>query len=209
MKTLSRIMAVLAGILIYVSARAAVANYDTDSTYMKLRMAMNESFNNADEERFAVDIKNLEDYLLKQDDLHAYYTQRCNEIVFMMNTQNILEAYKAARQLSQELRDKKLDKEMYMAYNMLGHIYRYCGNKEGAKRNFRRVIKMMEEAGYRESMPPIYMNIVGVLEEETPRGAAAHGQSTGHSQRHRRSASSTLRHDARSSITTWATRRSS
>ena len=173
MKTLSRIMAVLAGILIYVSARAAVANYDTDSTYQRLRSAMHESFNNADEERFFVDVRNLEDYLLEKGDMHGYYTQRCNEIVFLMNSQNIVEAYKGARKLSQELQERKLHEEMYMAYNMLGHIYRYCGNKEGAKRNFRRVIKMMEEAGYRESMPPIYMNIVGVLEEEEPEKALA------------------------------------
>jgi signal transduction histidine kinase len=69
------------------------------------------------------------------------------------------------------LREKKLDKEMYMAHNMLGHIYRYCGNEEEAKNSFRQVIEMMEKAGYRESMPPIYMNIVGVLENDDPQEA--------------------------------------
>ena len=103
-------------------------DYDNDSIYKVLRDSMSESFNNADEVRFNRDIKKLEDYLLGQNDIHGYYTQRCNEIVFMMNTQKIFEAYKAARQLSAELREKKLDKEMYMAHNMLGHIYRYCGN---------------------------------------------------------------------------------
>ena len=49
-----------------------------------------------------------------------------------------------------------------MAYNMLGHINRYCGNKVAAKRNFNTVLSMMEEAGYYESMPPIYMNLVNV-----------------------------------------------
>lgn len=58
-----------------------------------------------------------------------------------------------------------------MAYNMLGHIYRYCGNEEGALRSFRNVIDMMEKSGYRESQPPIYMNIVGVIEEENPQEA--------------------------------------
>ena len=95
-------------------------DYDNDSIYKMLRDSMSESFNNADEVRFNRDIKKLEDYLLQQNDMHGYYTQRCNEIVFMMNTQKIFEAYKAARQLSAELREKKLDKEMYMAHNMLG-----------------------------------------------------------------------------------------
>ena len=134
-------------------------DYDNDSIYKVLRDSMSESFNNADEVRFNRDIKKLEDYLLGQNDIHGYYTQRCNEIVFMMNTQKIFEAYKAARQLSAELREKKLDKEMYMAHNMLGHIYRYCGNEEEAKRSFRQVIEMMQQSGYRESTPPIYMNI--------------------------------------------------
>lgn len=149
----------------------AKVDYDNDSVYKVLRDSMHESFNNADEKRFVHDIQKLEDYLLKQNDMHDYYTQRCNEIVFMMNTQKIFEAYKAARQLSAELREKKLDKEMYMAYNMLGHIYRYCGNEESAKRNFRNVIDMMEKSGYRESMPPIYMNIVGVVENDNPQEA--------------------------------------
>lgn len=149
----------------------AKVDYDNDPVFAVLRDSMNESFNNADEERFSRDIKNLEDYLLKRNDMHGYYTQRCNEIVFMMNSQKVFEAYKAARKLSEELRDKRLDKEMYMAYNMLGHIYRYCGNKEAAKRNFRQVIELMEKHGYYDSMPPIYMNIVGVVEEENPKEA--------------------------------------
>ncbi len=153
-------------LLLGIGSGQAKVDYDHDSIYQVLRDSMSESFNNADEVRFNRDIKKLEDYLLQKDDMHGYYTQRCNEIVFMMNTQKIFEAYKAARKLSEELREKKLDKEMYMAHNMLGHIYRYCGNGEEAKKSFRQVIEMMEKAGYRESMPPIYMNIVGVLEED-------------------------------------------
>lgn len=158
-------------LLLGIGSGQAKVDYDHDSIYQVLRDSMSESFNNADEVRFNRDIKKLEDYLLQKDDMHGYYTQRCNEIVFMMNTQKIFEAYKAARKLSEELREKKLDKEMYMAHNMLGHIYRYCGNEEEAKKSFRQVIEMMEKAGYRESMPPIYMNIVGVLEDVDPQEA--------------------------------------
>ena len=88
-----------------------------------------------------------------------------------MNRQRIFEAYKLARQLANELREKKLDKEMYMAYNMLGHLNRYCGNRETAKENFRQVIRLMEEAGYYESMPPIYMNLVNVSLSDDPEEA--------------------------------------
>lgn len=137
-------------------------DYKNDTTYLRLREAMHHAFNDGDSTRFFPALKNLEDYLLKQEDLHGYYTQRCNEIVFLINRQKIFEAYKLAYKLSSELREKKLDKEMYMAYNMLGHINRYCGNKEEAKRNFYHVIELMENAGYYESIPPIYMNIVNV-----------------------------------------------
>jgi len=129
------------------------------------------AFNNGDSATFFPALAKLQDYLLKQDDLHAYYTQRCNEIIFLMNRQRIFEAYKLAHKLAQELREKRLDKEMYMAYNMLGHLNRYCGNKETAKENFRQVIKMMEQAGYYESMPPIYMNIVNVAIDDDPEEA--------------------------------------
>jgi len=60
---------------------------------------------------------------------------------------------------------------MYMAYNMLGHLNRYCGNKEAARRNFRQVISMMEKAGYYESLPPIYMNLVNIELNDNPKEA--------------------------------------
>jgi len=143
-------------------------SYKNSKEYLTLRDSMRNAFNSGDSARFFPALKALQDYLLKQDDQHAYYTQRCNEIVFLMNRQRIFEAYKLARQLANELREKKLDKEMYMAYNMLGHLNRYCGNRETAKENFRQVIRLMEEAGYYESMPPIYMNLVNVSLSDDP-----------------------------------------
>ena len=147
---------------------AEKVDYKNDKTYLELRDSMHHAFNDADSARFFPALKNLEDYLLKQNDLHAYYTQRCNEIVFQLNRQKIYEAYVLGRDLSMELREKKLDKEMYMAYNMLGHLNRYCGNKAAARRNFRYVIDQMEKYGYYESMPPIYMNLVNVEMDENP-----------------------------------------
>ena len=143
-------------------------SYKNSKEYLALRDSMRNAFNSGDSARFFPALNALQDYLLKQDDQHAYYTQRCNEIVFLMNRQRIFEAYKLARQLANELREKKLDKEMYMAYNMLGHLNRYCGNRETAKENFRQVIRLMEEAGYYESMPPIYMNLVNVSLSDDP-----------------------------------------
>ncbi len=152
---------------------AADSDYTKSKEYLVLRDSMHHAFNDGDSARFFPAVKNLEDYLLKQNDLHAYYTQRCNEIVFQMNQQKIFEAYMLGRQLSMELREKKLDKEMYMAYNMLGHINRICGNKKAAKRNFHKVLELMEEQGYYESMPPIYMNLVNVEINEDPEEAMA------------------------------------
>lgn len=164
---------ILIAIMLLVGVLPMKADNDYKETpeYKALVDSMRYGFNMGDSARFFPALSRLEDYLLKQNDLHAYYTQRCNEIVFLMNRQRILEAYKLSRQLSQELREKKLDKEMYMAHNMLGHLYRYCGNKEAAKRNFKMVIEMMEKAGYYESMPPIYMNIVNVEMSDDPEEA--------------------------------------
>ena len=146
-------------------------DYTQDKEYLTLREAMHHSFNDGDSATFFPALKNLQDYLLKKGDLHGYYTQRCNEIIFLMNQQNIFEAYKLARQLSQELREKKVDKEMYMAVNMMGHINRYCGNKEEAKKNWYEVIHMMEKEGYYANLPPIYMNIVNVELDDSPEEA--------------------------------------
>ena len=154
--------------LLTASHAPAADDYKTSAEYLALRDTMHHAFNNGDSAAFFPALRKLEDYLLKQDDMHAYYTQRCNEIVFLMNRQRIFEAYKLAQQLSKELREKKLDKEMYMAVNMMGHINRYCGNKEAAKDCFRQVLDMMEKAGYWESMPPIYMNIVNVALNDDP-----------------------------------------
>jgi signal transduction histidine kinase len=129
---------------------------------------MSHAFNDGDSARFFPALKNLQNYLLKQKDMHAYYTQRCNEIVFLMNQQRIYEAYKCAQVMAKELREKKLDKEMYMAVNMLGHINRYCGNEKKAKECWYEALSMMEEQGYYSNMPPIYMNIVNVALDNNP-----------------------------------------
>ena len=146
---------------------AQAVDYSNDKTYQELYKAMHHAFNDGDSAKFFPAIEALQQYLFDRNDLHGYYTQRCNEIVFQMNQQHIYEAYKLARELSKELREKKVDKEMYMAMNMLGHINRYCGNKEEAKENWREVLRLMQEHGYYSSMPSIYMNIVNVALDDS------------------------------------------
>lgn len=170
MKTMKLIMLATA-IIMSLSIAKAADKYSDDPKYMELRDSMRYAFNDADSVRFFPALYRLEEYLLSKGDMHAYYTQRCNEIVFLMNQQHIYEAYMLAYKLSSELRKKGLDKEMYMAYNMLGHINRYCGNEATAKENFKHVLELMEKYGYWESMPPIYMNIVNVELDDDPEEA--------------------------------------
>ena len=146
----------------------ANVDYKQDAKYQILRDSMSHAFNDGDSIRFYRNVHILQNYLLSQDDHHGYYTQRCNEIIFEMNRQRISEAYVKAQELSKELREKKLDKEMYMAVNMMGHINRYCGNKEAAKKCFYEVVELMKKHGYYESIPPIYMNIVNVALDDDP-----------------------------------------
>ena len=167
---MKRILLALTMLLTLGQAQAA-DDYKQSQEFLALRDSMRHAFNDADSARFFPALHKLEDYLLQQGDLHAYYTQRCNEIVFQLNRQKIYEAYILGRTLSMELREKKLDKEMYMAYNMLGHLNRYCGNKVAAKRNFYYVLEQMEKYGYYESMPPIYMNLVNVELGDDPEEA--------------------------------------
>ena len=171
MRSLRHTILILVAFLSSLTIDAQNIDYNNDATYKELRQNMSRAFNEADSANFYPALKKLQDYLLEKGDLHGYYTQRCNEIIFLMNRQKIFEAYKRARDMSQELREKELHKEMYMAYNMLGHIYRYCGNKDSAKGCFREVIMRMEQAGYYESMPPIYMNIVNVEINDNPQEA--------------------------------------
>lgn len=140
----------------------ATDDYKETPEHLTLRDSMLHAFNDGDSARFFRHVKNLQNYLLEKNDLHAYYTQRCNEIVFLLNQQSVIEAYKLATTLSQELLQRKLDKEMYMAYNMMGHIYNYSGNLESAKECFWEVIHRLEKSGYQESMPAIYINLVNV-----------------------------------------------
>ena len=140
----------------------AADDYKESPEHLTLRDSMLHAFNDGDSARFFRHVKNLQNYLLEKNDLHAYYTQRCNEIVFLLNQQSVIEAYKLATTLSQELLQRKLDKEMYMAYNMMGHIYNYSGNLENAKECFWEVIHRLEKSGYQESMPAIYINLVNV-----------------------------------------------
>lgn len=157
-------------LLLAVTVRAAEVD-KSDSEFLALRDSTYNAFNEGDSARFFSAITRYEDYLLNHDDLHSYYTQRCNEIVFMLNRKSIFEAYKMALALSQELREKKLDSELYMAFNMMGHINKYCGNKEMARKCFQEVLTRMEKEGYYESMPPIYMNLVNLEIDDHPEEA--------------------------------------
>ncbi len=158
---IGRILLAIA-LLFGTSASHANVDYKNDAKFKELRDSMSHAFNDGDSARFYTHLTNLQNYLLENNDLHGYYTQRCNDIIFEMNRQKIFEAYTKAQELSKELREKKLTKEMYMAVNMMGHINRYCGNKEAAKKCWYEVVEMMEKNGYYESIPPIYMNIINV-----------------------------------------------
>ena len=168
---MKRVILLLALTLCTAFCVAADSDYTTSKEYLALRDSMHHAFNDGDSARFFPAVKELQNYLLKQNDLHAYYTQRCNEMVFLMNQQKIFEAYMKGRELSIELSEKKQEKEMYMLYNMLGHINRICGNKKAARRNFTMAIDLMKEQGYYENMPPIYMNLVDVELSEDPEKA--------------------------------------
>ena len=146
--------------------QAAESDMNNDAVFLALRDSVHHAFNDGDSTRFFPAVKKLEEYVLSKNDLHAYYNQRCNEIVFQMNQMKIFEAYKLARDLSAELREKKVDKEMYMATNMLGHINNYCGNKEEAKENWRETLQLMEKEGYYSNMPPIIMNMINVATDD-------------------------------------------
>ena len=168
---MTRVLLLTLTLTVFLHTTALAQDYKDEPEYKALREAMNRTFNEGDSAKFFPAVKALQDYLLAKQDVHGYYNQRCNEIVFLMNRQKIYEAYKLARQLSAELREKKIDKEMYMAYNMQGHINRICGNRDAAKQNFEKVIELMEQEGYWENMPPIYMNIVNVEMGDNPQEA--------------------------------------
>ena len=168
---MTRVLLLTLILTVFVHATALAQDYKEEPEYKALRETMTRTFNEGDSVKFFPAVKALENYLLDKQDIHGYYNQRCNEIVFLMNRQKIYEAYKLARQLSAELREKKIDKEMYMAYNMQGHINRICGNRDAAKQNFEKVIELMEQEGYWENMPPIYMNIVNVEMGDNPQEA--------------------------------------
>lgn len=168
---MKRFILTLSLTLLAVFCFAQARDYSKDETYLALRNEMHHAFNDGDSAHFFPALKRLQDYLMAQGDLHGYYTQRCNEIVFQMNQRHIFEAYMLARELSKELREKNVVKERYMAINMLGHINNYCGNKEEAKQNWYEVLKIMEEEGYYSSMPPIFMNIVNVANDDSPEEA--------------------------------------
>ena len=68
---------------------AQAVDYSNDKTYKELYNAMHRAFNDGDSTKFFPAIQALQKYLYDKDDLHGYYTQRCNEIVFQMNQQSL------------------------------------------------------------------------------------------------------------------------
>ena len=79
--------------LLTTSQAQAADDYKQSPEYLALRDSVHHAFNNADSIRFFPALKRLQDYLLQQGDLHAYYTQRCNEVVFELTDRDGKTAY--------------------------------------------------------------------------------------------------------------------
>ena len=132
---------------------------DDDPEYLELHLDMGNAFDSGDSLRFFKAVNRLEDYLLAHGDLHKYYTQRCNEVVFMLNQEYVFEAYFLSLKLSRELSEQKLEREIFMAFNMLGHVYSYCGHIEMSRKCYQEALERAEKEGYHESVPGICMNL--------------------------------------------------
>ena len=74
-----------AALLLGTSASHANIDYKKDAKFKELRDSMSHAFNDGDSARFYTHLTNLQNYLLENNDLHGYYTQRCNDIIFEMN----------------------------------------------------------------------------------------------------------------------------
>lgn len=73
----------LASTLLFVTySGQAQVNLKNDAKYQELRDSMSYAFNDNDSTRFFKHLKNLQNYLIEKNDMHGYYTQRCNEIIF-------------------------------------------------------------------------------------------------------------------------------
>ena len=146
-------------------------NYTKDPAYLALKDSVAVSFSEADSARFFTAIRKLEDFLMEHDDLHNYYIQRGNEIIFLLNTRKPYEAYIAAQQMSKEIREKKLDKEKYLGLTMVGHVYNHCGNAEMAKQRLTEAVALLEKEGYYEGMPAYYVSIANLDIDDNPKEA--------------------------------------
>ena len=105
---------------VFLHSSAVTQDYKDKPEYLALRDSMHHAFNDGDSARFIPALHALEDYLLEQGDLHAYYTQRCNEIIFEMNRRKIFEAYMLGRKLSEDLRSLHVGKEAVDGVNRKG-----------------------------------------------------------------------------------------
>lgn len=98
-----------AALLLGTSASHANIDYKKDAKYIELRDSMSHAFNDGDSARFYTHLTNLQNYLLENNDLHGYYTQRCNDIIFEMNRQKIFEAYTKAQEPVEGVARKEVD----------------------------------------------------------------------------------------------------
>lgn len=165
------LLLMLAPTCLFAADKKPVPEHLKDPIFMALKDSVAVSFSEADSTRFFTAIRQLEDYLLEYNDLHTYYIQRGNEIIFLLNTRKIYEAYIAAQTMAKELREHKLDKEMYLGVTMVGHVYANCGNQEMAKKNLQEAIDLLEKEGYHEGMPAYYVNMANLEIDDHPEKA--------------------------------------
>lgn len=170
-RLLTVLLLALVPVFLFAEDEEAPQLYTKSPAYRELMDSVASTFSKADSAGFFTAIRKAEDMAMENGDTHTYYVQKGNEIIFLLNLNKVYEAYTAAQEMSKELREKKLDKEMYLGLTMMGYIYTQCQNKKLAKENLMGAIAFLEKEGHPEGTPAYYVSVANLDIDDDPEEA--------------------------------------
>ena len=97
-----------------------------------------------DEAAFQAAQKDYADYLLSKKDWGKYYNLWVNQVVFHVNNKHFYQAYTEIQKMTDDIKERKQTKYLYVAYQALGFYYVNRGNYEQGEAYFKKALEQVD-----------------------------------------------------------------
>ena len=112
-----------------------------------------------DEAAFQAAQKDYADYLLSKKDWGKYYNLWVNQVVFHVNNKHFYQAFTEIQKMTDDIKERKQTKYLYVAYQALGLYYVNRGNYEQGEAYFKKALEQVDTVSNQLAAANLYISL--------------------------------------------------